>query len=118
MRDRDKVSREISSFCGTNNLKRNELSRPVGGKEDGNAPSVSLAFPPVGWHSTLVHEGQTTTVCACEKTVVMAKQPEKKRVKHEYYDRDGLQMYKPGHLTSIKYELGDCTRRLSLCCLA
>jgi len=96
-------------------------------KQDGNAPSVSLAFPPVGWHSTLVHEGQTTTVCACEKTVVIAKQPKqqqqkkRKRVKHEYYDR-GIWHIKlkhiPGHLTSIKYELGDCTRRLSLCCLA
>lgn len=35
-----------------------------------------------------------TTVWACEKTVVMAKQP--------------------GHLTSMKYELGLCTNRLSL----
>ena len=34
-------------------------------------------------------------VCACEKTVVMLKQP--------------------GHLTSMKKELGDCTKRLSLC---
>jgi hypothetical protein len=42
---------------------------------EGDPPSVSLAIPPVGWHKTLVHEGQTTTVCACEKTVVMAKQP-------------------------------------------
>ena len=24
----------------------------------------------------------------------------------------------PGHFTSIKKELGDCTSRLSLCCLA
>lgn len=47
------------------------------GEGCGNVPSVSLAFPPVGWHNTLVHEGQTTTVCACEKTVVMAKQPVK-----------------------------------------
>ena len=47
-------------------------------KREGNTPSVSLAFPPVGWHSTLVHEGQTTTVCAFEKTVVMAKQPDEK----------------------------------------
>jgi len=57
-------------------------------------PSVNLAFPPVGWHSTLAQAPHSTTVCACEKTVVMAKQP--------------------GHLTSMKYELGDCTRRLSL----
>jgi len=47
-----------------------------------HAPSVSLAFPPVGWQSTLVHEGQTTTVCACEKTVVMAKQPGGNEVKY------------------------------------
>jgi len=49
-----------------------------------HAPSVSLAFPPVGWQSTLVHEGQTTTVCACEKTVVMAKQPGGNEVKYEW----------------------------------
>jgi len=47
------------------------------GEGCGDVPSVSLAFPPVGWHNTLVHEGQTTTVCACEKTVVMEKQPVK-----------------------------------------
>jgi hypothetical protein len=41
-----------------------------------SAPSVNLAFPPVGWHSTLAHEPQSTTVCACEKTVVMAKHPD------------------------------------------
>jgi hypothetical protein len=40
------------------------------------APSVSRALPPVGWQSTLAHEPQRTTVCACEKTVVMAKHPE------------------------------------------
>ena len=61
----------------------------LGMEQKGNAPSVSLVFPPVGWHSTLVHEGQTTTICAFEKTVVMAKQPEnhEKRVKHEEYNR-------------------------------
>ena len=42
---------------------------------DANAPSVSLAFPPVGWQRTLPHAAQRTTVCACEKTVVIAKQP-------------------------------------------
>jgi len=44
----------------------------------GDKPSVSLALPPVGWQSTLVHDVQTTTVCACEKTVVMLKHPRKK----------------------------------------
>jgi len=34
-------------------------------------PSVSLALPPVGWHSTVEHEAQNTTVEACEKTVVI-----------------------------------------------
>src|SRR5207253_1539891 len=45
-------------------------------------PSVSRALPPVGWHSTCEHPAHTTTVWACEKTVVMVKQP--------------------GHLTSMK----------------
>ena len=38
------------------------------------------------------------TVCACENTVLIE--------------------VHPGHLTSMKYELGLCTRRLSLCVLA
>ncbi len=50
-------------------------------------PSVSFALPPVGWHSTVLHEAQKTTVEAWEKTVVIWKQP--------------------GHLTSMKKELGD-----------
>ena len=49
-----------------------------------NAPSVSLALPPVGWHKTDVHEEQITTVWACEKTVVMAKQPEVARELRKY----------------------------------
>jgi len=53
-------------------------------------PSVSLAFPPVGWHSTCEQPAQTTTVWAWEKTVVMVKQP--------------------GHLTSMKKERGAGTR--------
>ncbi|EFX02336.1 hypothetical protein CMQ_2385 [Grosmannia clavigera kw1407] len=53
-------------------------------------PSVNLALPPVGWHSTVVQPWQMTTVCACEKTVVMVKQP--------------------GHLTSMKKERGVGTR--------
>ena len=56
---------------------------------------MSRALPPVGWQSIIEHEPHSTVVCACEKTVVMLKQP--------------------GHLTSMKNELGDCTRRLSLC---
>lgn len=58
-------------------------------------PSMSLALPPVGWHSTDAHDPQMTTVCACEKTVVILKQP--------------------GHLTSIKKDRGPCTSCLSLC---
>ena len=53
-------------------------------------PSVSLALPPVGWHSTVEQPAQMTTVWACEKTVVMVKQP--------------------GHLTSMKKERGAGTR--------
>ena len=56
---------------------------------------MSRALPPVGWQSIIEHEPQSTVVCACEKTVVMLKQP--------------------GHLTSMKNELGDCTKRFSLC---
>lgn len=49
-------------------------------------PSVNLALPPVGWHRTVEQPPQMTTVWACEKTVVMLKQP--------------------GHLTSMKKERG------------
>lgn len=53
-------------------------------------PSVSRALPPVGWQSTVEQPPQMTTVWACEKTVVMVKQP--------------------GHLTSMKKERGAGTR--------
>lgn len=53
-------------------------------------PSVSLALPPVGWQRTVVQPWQMTTVWACEKTVVMTKQP--------------------GHLTSMKKDRGAGTR--------
>lgn len=53
-------------------------------------PSVSLALPPVGWQRTVEQPAQMTTVCACEKTVVI--------VKH------------PGHLTSMKNDRGAGTR--------
>ena len=56
---------------------------------------MSRALPPVGWQSIIEHEPQRTVVCAWLKTVVMLKQP--------------------GHLTSMKNEFGDCTKRLSLC---
>ncbi len=56
---------------------------------------MSRALPPVGWQSIIEHEPQSTVVCAWLKTVVMLKQP--------------------GHLTSMKNEFGDWTRRLSLC---
>jgi len=52
-------------------------------------PSVSLALPPVGWQRTVEQPAQITTVCACEKTVVIVKQP--------------------GHLTSMKKDLGTGT---------
>jgi hypothetical protein len=53
-------------------------------------PSVKRALPPVGWQRTVEHPAQMTTVCAWEKTVVMVKQP--------------------GHLTSMKKDLGAGTR--------
>ena len=37
----------------------------------GDLPSVSLAFPPVGWHSTVEHPTHKTTVWAWLKTVVI-----------------------------------------------
>lgn len=49
-------------------------------------PSVKRALPPVGWQRTVEHPAQMTTVWAWLKTVVM--------VKH------------PGHLTSMKKDLG------------
>ena len=36
---------------------------------------MSLARPPVGAHRMVEHEPHRTTVWACEKTVVMLKQP-------------------------------------------
>lgn len=57
-------------------------------------PSVNRALPPVGWQRTVEQPAQMTTVCACEKTVVI--------VKH------------PGHLTSMKNDLGDGTRVWSM----
>ncbi len=51
---------------------------------------MSLALPPVGWQRTVEHPAQITTVCACEKTVVI--------VKH------------PGHFTSMKKDRGAGTR--------
>lgn len=53
-------------------------------------PSVRRALPPVGWHRTVVQPWQITTVWACEKTVVMVKQP--------------------GHFTSMKKDRGAGTR--------
>jgi hypothetical protein len=51
---------------------------------------VRRAFPPVGWQRTVEQPAQMTTVCACEKTVVIVKQP--------------------GHLTSMKKDRGAGTR--------
>lgn len=34
-------------------------------------PSVSLAFPPFGWHNTVEHPTHRTTVCAWLNTVVI-----------------------------------------------
>jgi hypothetical protein len=61
-------------------------------------PSVNLALPPVGWVKTVAQESQVTAVWACEKTVVMFKQP--------------------GHLTSMKKDLGPWTNCFNLCFLA
>merc|ERR1712129_220817 len=57
-------------------------------------PVVTLARPPVGWHKTMLHPTQRTTVCAWLKTVVILTQL--------------------GHLTSMKNEFGLWTNLLSL----
>lgn len=71
-----------SSFCGKSTLMEKQTSTDVNGtplpyEQMGlrDAPSVNRAFPPVGWQSTLAQDPHRTTVCACEKTVVIAKQP-------------------------------------------
>lgn len=68
----------------------------------GNCNSISLFFPLLplceSTYRTCEQPWQTTTVFACEKTVVIVKQP--------------------GHLTSMKKERGAGTRVLSLCFLA
>jgi len=61
-------------------------------------PSVRRALPPVGWQRTVEQPAQMTTVWACEKTVVIVKQP--------------------GHLTSMKKDRGSGTKFFSLCFLA
>lgn len=79
-RNDDRVS---SSFYGMSNLERKQ-GRSVNETmtlENGYIPSVNLALPPVGWHRMLVQDAQTTTVWACEKTVVMAKQPAERGIR-------------------------------------
>jgi len=61
-------------------------------------PSVRRALPPVGWHKTVEHDPQMTTVCAWENTIVMLKQP--------------------GHFTSMKKERGEATSCFNLCFLS
>jgi hypothetical protein len=51
------------------------------------SPSVRRALPPVGWHRTVVHDEQTTTVWACEKTVVMAKHPGHRKEKNRQINK-------------------------------
>lgn len=103
-RDVERVGRECkydrACMCVREGGKRCEFLEALYAFLRKEQPSVKRALPPVGCESTWAHEPQTTTVWACEKTVVMAKQP--------------------GHLTSMKNELGFCTSRLSLwqraCC--
>lgn len=97
---------------------------------------MSLAFPPVGTHSTALQLGHTTTVWEWLNTVVLQQI-------HGYHGQDTktciieggvhgrdnrLGLYPslrnhiystyiekhPWHLTSMKYEFGDSTRRFSL----
>ena len=45
---------------------RDKVTTPRSG-----SPSVSLAFPPVGWHRTVEQPTHSTTVCAWLNTVVI-----------------------------------------------
>lgn len=94
-----------------------------------NLPSVSLALPPVGVQSTVWQLGHSTTVCEWLNTVVLwgwaqviegslhahhspiqaAPCVKASSITHTYM------LKQPWHLTSMKYELGDCTKRFSLC---
>lgn len=69
-----------------------------------HSPSVKRAFPPVGWQRTVEHEPQRTTDEACEKTVVMLKQPDviERVVQRGNAGFQGSSLDSPGHLTSMK----------------
>ncbi len=43
----------------------------ISGRYTTDIPSVNLALPPVGWHSTVEHPTHSTTVCAWLNTVVI-----------------------------------------------
>ncbi|KAF9233823.1 hypothetical protein BU15DRAFT_66258 [Melanogaster broomeanus] len=74
-----------------------------------------LTLPPVGWQSTLAQEPHSTTDCACEKTVVIAKQPVGQEVcENGIPDRSCQEGNEPGHFTSMKYELGRLYETLEL----
>jgi hypothetical protein len=77
-----------------------------------DGPSVNIAFPPVGWHSTLKHAPQKPAVCACEKTVVIVKQPMcASHRKHPVSSKED----KIGSTWGFYvHELVDCSSRLSL----
>jgi hypothetical protein len=64
----------VHRWVGERGEDDNETGHRIARKD---VPSVKRALPPVGWQRTEVHEEQITTVCACEKTVVMAKQPKR-----------------------------------------
>ena len=92
-----------------------------------DSPSVRRALPPVGVHSTEEQLPQSTTDCECEKTVVLHNHTAHRRVREElptklllgpadYCEAASTHMLKqPWHLTSMKKEFGDCTKRFSLC---
>ena len=95
-------------------------------------PSVSRALPPVGTHSTVLQLGHTTTVCEWLNTVVLQSIDRRMAVcqRHCWIEDPRLNppanhhrqagcpcahmVKQPWHFTSMKYELGDSTNRLSL----
>jgi hypothetical protein len=77
VRFRHSFTPDLNFSDGTNSLTCRFVSDIATLIYHDHIPSVNLAFPPLGWHKTVAHDPQCATVCACENTVVMAKQPDK-----------------------------------------
>ena len=98
----------------TNNSRALMFSGGVSGEKAGSVKtdggegntSVSLAFPPVGWHSTVLQLPHSTTVCAWLKTVVMLKQPGCRAHSQHTRQLSGEQACEPAALTQLPCTCG------------